>query len=94
MAKLLSEKKNFKWDDLVGRAFEKVKEAISKACILFHPNLKKDSIIYCYASDHTMSSIMLQRNEKGEEVPISFIGIPLKKHELCYSMAKKKPFLL
>ena len=89
MDKLLSEKQNLKWDDPASKAFKEVKEAIAKAPTLFHPNFKKDFIMYCYAFDHTMSCILLQKNEKGEEMPISFMSIPLKKHELHYSLTEK-----
>ena len=93
MAKLLSEKQTFKWDDPATKAFKEVKEAIAKAPMLFHLDFKKDFIMYWYASDHTMSSILLQKNEKGEEMPISFMSIPLKKHEMNYSLIEKQAFL-
>ena len=94
MAKLLSEKQSFEWDDPASRAFKEVKEAIAKAPTLFHPDFKKYFIMYCYASDHTMSSILLQKNEKGEEMPFSFTSVPLKKHEFNYSLAEKKYFFV
>ena len=64
MAKILSEKQNFKWDDPIVRAFEEVKEVIAKAPTFFHQNFKKDFVMYWYASDHTMSSILLQKKKK------------------------------
>ena len=64
MVKLLSEKKKFKWDDPVVKAFEELKEAIAKVPTLFHLGFKKYFVMYYYASDHTMSGILLQKNEK------------------------------
>ena len=87
MAKLLSEKQNFKWDEPASKVFKEVKEAITKAPTLFHPNFKKYFIMYCYASKHTLSGMLLQKNDKGEETPISFMSIPLKKHKLNYSLS-------
>ena len=89
MAKFLSEKQSFKWDDPASRKFKEVKEAIFKAPIIFHLDFKKDFIMYYYTSDHTMSGILLQKNEKGEEMPISFMSVPLKRHEMNYSLTKK-----
>lgn len=50
--------------------------------------------MYCYTSEHTMLGILLQKNEKNEEVPISFMSFPLKKHELRYSLAEKQDFIV
>lgn len=36
-----------------------------------------------------MSGILPQKNELGEEFPIAFMSIPLKKHELNYSLNEK-----
>ena len=94
MAKLLSEKQSFKWDEPASKAFKEVKEAIAKAPMLFHPNFKKDFIMYCHTSEHTMSGMLLQKNDKGEEMPISFMSIPLKKHELNYSLFEKQVFAI
>ena len=50
--------------------------------------------MYCYASDHTMSGMLLQKNNKGEEMPISFMIILLKKHEFNYSLSEKQAFIV
>ena len=94
MEKLLSEKKNFKWDNATIKVFEEVKKVIAKAPTLFHLDFKNDFIMYFYFSNHTMSGILLQKSEKDEEVPISFMSVPLKKYELCYSLAKKQAFAM
>lgn len=91
---LMSEKRVFKWNEEGKKAFESIKEAIAQAPILVNPDFKKDFIIYCYASKHTMSGILLQKNEENEEVPISFMSVPLKKHELKYSLMEKQAFVL
>lgn len=48
--------------------------------------------MHYYALEHTMSRILLQKNERGEEMPISFMSVPLKKHELNYSLVQKQAF--
>ena len=52
--------KTFNWSDVGKRAFEDIKDAIAKAPILVHPNYTKEFIIYYYALEHTMSSILMQ----------------------------------
>lgn len=39
-----------------------------------------------------MSGILLQKNKDNDEVAISFMSIPLKKHELKYSIMEKKAY--
>lgn len=41
-----------------------------------------------------MSGILLRKNEDNEEVPISFMSVPLKKHELKYSLMEKKAYAI
>ncbi|XP_059077950.1 uncharacterized protein LOC131876542 [Cryptomeria japonica] len=90
----MSEKQAFKWNEEGNKEFESIKEAIAQAPILVNPYFKKDFIIYCYASEHTMSWILLQKNEGNEEVPISFMSVPLKKHELKYSLMEKQVYVV
>ena len=62
--------------------------------MLVNPNFRKYFIMYCYASSHTVTMILLQKNEERIESPISFMSIPLKKHELNYSPIEKHVFSL
>ena len=76
---------NFKWSEAGKRAFQDIKTAIANAPVLCHPNYKQNFIIYCYASEHTLSSILVQENDEGIQAPIAFMSVPLKNHELKYS---------
>ena len=55
---------------------------------------KKDFIIYCYALEHTFSSILTQKDDQDNEAPIAFMSVPLKKHELNYTQMEKHIFVL
>ena len=83
---------NFKWNEAGKRAFQDIKTAIANAPVLCHPNYKKNFIIYCYASEHTLSVILMQENDEGIQAPIAFMSVPLKNHELKYSQIEKKHF--
>lgn len=76
------------------KAFDEVKITIAKAPILSHLDYKKDFVIHYYTSGHTMFTVVLQEDVIGSEVPISFMSVPLKNHELRYSLAEKKAFLV
>ena len=76
---------NFKWSEAGKQAFHNIKDAIANAPVLCHPNYSWDFIIYCYASEHTLSAIIMQSNDEGVQAPIAFMSVPLKNHELKYS---------
>ncbi|XP_057863758.2 uncharacterized protein LOC131071814 [Cryptomeria japonica] len=89
---MMSEKVAFKWNEAGRKAFEEIKRVIAHAPTLVNLDFNKDFIIYCYASEHTMSGILVQKGEDNGEVPISFMSIPLKKHELKYSQIEKHAY--
>ena len=76
---------NFKWNKVGKQAFKNIKSIIANAPILCHLNYMKDFIIYCYAFEHILSTILMQDNKGGVQAPIDFMSIPLKNHELKYS---------
>lgn len=81
--------KTFKWSDTRKKAFGDIKDAITKALVLVHPDYTKEFIIYYYASKHTMSAILMQENREQIQAPIAFMSIPLKNQELKYSQIEK-----
>lgn len=89
---MMSEKVAFRWNEAGRKDFEEIKKIIVHALTLVNLDFNKDFIIYCYASKHTMSEILVQKGEDNEEVPISFMSIPLKKHELKYSQIEKQAY--
>ena len=76
------------------KVFDEVKIFIAKVNILAHLDYKKDFSIHFYANEHTMSIVLLQEDTSGSKVPISFMHVPLKNHELTYSMVEKQAFLV
>jgi hypothetical protein len=74
--------KAFKWSDIGKR--EDIKSTIAKAPVLVHLDDTKEFLIYCYASEHTMSAILMQENKEGIQALIYFMSISLKNQELKY----------
>ena len=81
--------KTFKWSDIGKRYFEDIKGYIAKDPILVHPYYTKEFIIYCYSSEHTMSSILMQENKEGIQAPNAFMSMPLNNKESRYSQMEK-----
>ena len=50
--------------------------------------------MYCYASKKNLSAILTQPNKDNVEDPIAFMSVPLKKHELKYSLIEKNAYAL
>jgi hypothetical protein len=58
------------------RDFSEIKHAITTAHVLVSPDFDKDFILYSFSSEETITSILTQKNEKGEELPIAFMRKP------------------
>lgn len=86
--------KYFKWSDNGKKAFEDIKGTIAKAHVLVHPHYTKEFIIYCYASEHIMSSILMQEKIEGIQAPIYFLSMSLKNQELTYSQMEKHAYVV
>ncbi len=60
--------------------------------MLVSQDFEKDFIIYCYALEHILSSILIQRDDKDNKALVALMSIPLKKHELNYTQMEKHAF--
>ena len=65
---------NFKWTDVDKNAFNKIKTYISHAPSLKSPNFEKDFILYTFASDDSLAAVLTQKEDGGDEYPISFMS--------------------
>jgi hypothetical protein len=70
--------------------FKNIKGAITIALFLISPNFQRDFIIYSFATDTVVVSVLTHKNIKGEELPISFMGKTLHDYELRYPKLEKK----
>ena len=76
------------------QAFHNIKDVIANSPVLCDPNCSHDFITYCYASEHTLLAILMQRNDEGVQAPIAFMSVPLKNHKLKYSQIEKHAFAM
>ena len=68
---------NFKWTKERREAFDKIKESIEEDPTLRSPNFDNEFILYTFDSDHSIAAVLTQKNEEGEEFPVSFMSIGL-----------------
>ena len=85
---------NFKWIKERREAFENNKEAIVEAPTLRSLNFNNEFILYTISSDHSIVAVLTQKNEEGEEFPISFMRTCLQGVEPKYPTINKQAFVV
>ena len=60
---MLRKGKDIKWNPKERKSFEDIKVALTKSPVLASPDFTKDFILFSFASKHTISSILLQKND-------------------------------
>ena len=63
-----------KWNAEAKESFWEIKKAISEAPVLISPNFAKEFSVFSYASEHTIASVLLQKNDENQEQPIAFFS--------------------
>ena len=64
----------FKWTDVEKKEFSKIKIAVVHAPSLKSPDFEKDFILYTFTSDDSLAAVLTQKEDGGEEFPISFMS--------------------
>ena len=67
----------FKWTDVENNAFSKIKTSIAHAPFLKSPNFEKDFILYTFVFDDSLAAVLTQKEDGGDEFPISFMSTGL-----------------
>ena len=78
--------------DVEKNAFSKIKTAVVHAPSLKSPDFEKDFILYTFASYDSLASMLIQKEDGGEEFPISFMSTGLQGAELNYSVVDKQAY--
>ena len=82
----------FKWTDVENNAFNKIKTSIAHAPSLKSPNFEKDFILYTFASDDSLAAMLTQKEDGGDEYPISFMSTGLQGGKLNYPAMDKQAY--
>ena len=83
-----------KWSQESQEAFARIKNAFAEAPVLAGPDYAKPFMIFSFASPHTITGVLLQKNEEGYEQPIAFFSQVLRDAELKYNILEKQAYAL
>jgi hypothetical protein len=50
--------------------------------------------LYTFSSDHSLASVLTQKDQQGNEFPIEFMSMGLQGVELNYPLMEKKAFIV
>eukprot|EP00253_Pinus_taeda_P018290 PITA_18290 len=76
------------------QAFESIKATLTQTLVLISPQFDKDFNIFSFASDHTIAVVLLQKDDQGNEKPISFFSRALRDAPLKYQIMEKQAYAL
>lgn len=88
LTELLSKRKNFVWTDEALRAFDLLKQKLTTAPLLIHPNYEKMLILQCDAGMYGIGGVLAQEDEDGNERPIAFMSQKLNKSQRNYTITE------
>ena len=66
-----------KWTDVEKNTFSKIKIVVAHAPSLKSPNFEKYFILYTFASNDSLATVLTQKEDGGYEYPISFMSTGL-----------------
>jgi hypothetical protein len=75
-------------------SFVQIKKALTEAPVLISPDYSKDFLIFSFASFDTVAVVLFQKNEEGQEKPISFFSKALRDAEIGYEIMEKQAYAL
>ena len=91
---MIKQSVQFKWTDLEKNAFIKIKKYVAHAPSLKIPNFEKDFPLYTFSSDDSLTTMLTQKEDGGDEYPISFMSTGLQGDELNYPAVDKKAYAI
>ena len=92
LQQMVKQNAQFKWTELEKNPFSKIKTVVSHAPSLKSPDFDKDFILYTFASDDSLAAVLTQKEEGGDEFPISFMSTGLQGAELNYPSIEKQAY--
>ena len=82
LQQMVKQSVQFKCIDVEKNAFSKIKTSIAHAPSLKSPYFEKDFILYTFASDDSLVVVLTQKEDGGDEFPISFMSTGLQGGEI------------
>jgi hypothetical protein len=91
---MLKKDNEVKWKTKAKESFERIKKVIGEAPVLASPDYMKEFLIFSFASEHTITTMLLQKNDEGFEKPIEFFSKSLRDAELKYDILEKQAYAM
>jgi len=91
---MLKKKNEVKWTAEAKASFAHINKFISEAPVLASPDYLNNFLIFSFSSEHTLATVLLQKNEEGFEKPIAFFSKSLRDVELRYDIMEKKAYAM
>jgi len=91
---MLKRDSTIKWTIEAKISFEDIKLALSRTPVLISPKLDRDFILFSFSYEHTIATVLLQKNDHGYEKPIAFFSKALRDASHKYNIMGKQSFAL
>ena len=86
---MLKKDSGVNWMTEARASFAHIKKFISEAPVLASPDYLKDFLIFSFASEYTITAVLLQKDDEGFERSIIFFRKSLRDTELKYDIIEK-----
>jgi hypothetical protein len=94
LQRMIKKDVQFKWTPLEKEAFKNIKVVIATAPSLWSPYFSKYFLLYTFTSDHSLAAVLMQKDEQGDEYPVTFMSTGLQGVELNYPLVDKQDFVV
>eukprot|EP00253_Pinus_taeda_P007815 PITA_07815 len=91
---MLKKDSKVKWTVEANQAFEGIMFSLTQTPVLTNPQFDREFIIFSFASQHTIAAVLLQKDDQGNEKPISFFRKALRDAPLKYQIMEKQAYAL
>jgi len=81
---------SFVWDEACQKAFEDIKEYLTKPSVLIAPISGKSLLLYVWAKDHSLGALLAQKDDGGREQAINYLSRTLIGAESRYNPIEKE----
>jgi hypothetical protein len=88
--KLTEKDREFEWSKEAQEAFDGLKDKLCQAPLLAYPDVQKEFILDCDASNEGLGSVLSQIDDNGKERPLAFFARAFSKTEKRYCVTRRE----